>query len=60
MGTIWPILTIAVTLLGVALLVLSAAEPLLVAVAERRSDRRSPSDQSRGRHVHLPHHVHHH
>ena len=33
---LWPILTIAVTLLGVGVIILSAAEPLLVAVAERR------------------------
>jgi hypothetical protein len=33
---LWPILTIAVTLVGVAVIILTAAEPLLVAVAERR------------------------
>jgi hypothetical protein len=33
---LWPILTIAVTLFGVGVVILSAAEPLLVAVAERR------------------------
>ena len=49
---IWPILTIAVTLLGVAVVVLSAAEPLLVAVAERQPAR---PGQRHGR-VHLRHH----
>jgi hypothetical protein len=50
-NSIWPILTIAVTLLGVAVVVLSAAEPLLVAVAERRP---SHPGQRHGR-VHLRH-----
>ena len=35
MQIFWAVLTIAITLLGVAVLVLTAAEPLLVAVAER-------------------------
>jgi hypothetical protein len=39
MEMFWAVVTIAVTLLGVAVLVLSAAEPLLVAVAERRGPR---------------------
>ena len=39
MQIFWAVLTIAITLLGVAVLVLTAAEPLLVAVAERRAPR---------------------
>jgi hypothetical protein len=48
---LWPILTIAVTLVGVAVIVLTAVEPLLVAVAERRPAR---PGQRHGR-VHLRH-----
>jgi len=42
MHMVWAVLTIAVTLLGVAVVVLTAAEPLLVAVAERRGPRQAP------------------
>jgi hypothetical protein len=48
--TIWPILTIAVTLLGVAVAVLTAAEPLLVAVAEKHPDRHPVRRHSHVRH----------
>ena len=41
MEMIWAVLTIAVTLLGVAVIVLTAAEPLLVAVAEHRGPRQA-------------------
>jgi hypothetical protein len=54
---IWPVLTIAVTLLGVTVAVLTAAEPLLVAVAEKHPDRHPTRRQ---RHVHLPHRDDHH
>jgi hypothetical protein len=52
---IWPVLTIAVTLLGVAVAILTAAEPLLVAVAEKHPDR----NRAR-RHVRLRHRSDHH
>jgi hypothetical protein len=52
---IWPVLTIAVTLLGVAVAILTAAEPLLVAVAEKHPERHPAR-----RHVHLPHRGGHH
>jgi hypothetical protein len=55
--TIWLVLTIAVTLLGVAIVILSAAEPLLVAVAEKYPDRHPA--RRRG-HVHLRHRSDHH
>jgi hypothetical protein len=54
---IWPVLTIAVTLLGVAVAVLTAAEPLLVAVAEKHPER---DPARRHRHVHLRHRSDHH
>ncbi len=47
------ILTIAVTLLGVAVLVLTAAEPLLVAVAEHHPARHPASPGGRDRRVRL-------
>ena len=39
MDVFWALFTIAVTLFGVAVVILTAAEPLLVAVAERRGPR---------------------
>ena len=42
MQMLWAVLTIAITLVGVAVVVLTAAEPLLVAVAERRGPRQAP------------------